>query len=489
MADNDENGSVSDRLELIRRVFTDHVGFDLRLDRQVYHEADPTLTDTSPLPMPRLFDVHIVEKRLCLYPVSTLPTSRFLRPKYNRVRSICVDFDGYEEELTEQADPVGLLLEHLPQGFVKDPAFGLGLIKETRPIITAIEEIPGVEHLYISREVETKVDGKTYFLNSADYEELRLAFHRIAVRYQGESLQDRTLLAQNELLHSVLPEQFARKERPYKPGTIFKMFGGRSASTAKLRGKDRKGAIDVVTANAKEIESNDPKEFLQLQKDIELVSLDKLIEKYRLALDRNRGEGEWQSLFELNPFILSMVFGYPVVLVSAGASVGGLTFLGNGEKIADFLMKSSSTNNAALVEIKKPGAKLLGQEYRSGVWMPSKDLAGAVVQVLDQRLKLVTNIAQLRHASRGLDIEANAVDCVVVIGRTPTGGPEASSFELIRNQFKDVRVVTFDELLQKLILLRELLSGERYEPPPLPDDEEESIIGSAVDLDDDIEDL
>nr|WP_294332598.1 Shedu immune nuclease family protein [uncultured Sphingomonas sp.] len=200
---------------------------------------------------------------------------------------------------------------------------------------------------------------------------------------------------------------------------------------------------------------------------------------------RNSVEGAWQRLLELNPFLLSMLFGQPVVIIRPSASVGGQTIAGNGTKIADFLAANSITHNAALVEIKRPNTPLLGSEYRGGVYPASRDLLGSVTQVLDQRLKLLTSIAQTRYTSKINDLDVSAVECVVVAGQTPVGEELVASFELFRSQLKDVRIVTFDELLEKLKILRELLTGERY-VSNIEDDESDwwDVVGSDLEEDD-----
>lgn len=159
-----------------------------------------------------------------------------------------------------------------------------------------------------------------------------------------------------------------------------------------------------------------------------------MIEAFERKLGRNRNELERQRLFEINPFILSMIFGYPLVVVQPSASVGGGTVAGTGTKIADFLSKNSSTHNAALVEIKRPNTTLFGAEYRAAAWAPSPALTGAVVQVLDQRQNFVSNIAPIKHWSKIPELEAYSVDWVLVAGRTPTVTDQIASFELIRSQ-------------------------------------------------------
>jgi hypothetical protein len=56
------------------------------------------------------------------------------------------------------------------------------------------------------------------------------------------------------------------------------------------------------------------------------------------------------------------------------ASIGGRKLSGSGEKIADFLVKNSLTNNTALFEIKTPQSKILNDKpYRAGVYTPLID--------------------------------------------------------------------------------------------------------------------
>jgi len=65
------------------------------------------------------------------------------------------------------------------------------------------------------------------------------------------------------------------------------------------------------------------------------------------------------------------------------------------------------------------------------------------------------------------DSRSDVIRCVVVAGRDPHEAAHRRSFDIFRNACKDVDVLTFDELLGKLRLLRQHLS------PPLagPDDD------------------
>lgn len=88
--------------------------------------------------------------------------------------------------------------------------------------------------------------------------------------------------------------------------------------------------------------------------------------------------------------------------------------------------------------------------FREGVYTPSADLSGSINQALDQKYQFQKQIAQIKDNSRIYDIESYAVHCCLVIGKTPEGDDQKKSFELFRRNSKDVELVTFDELLEKL---------------------------------------
>lgn len=409
----------------------------------------------------RAVRIDLQARTITIWPQVMYFSEHLYKQKYNRLSEIVVDLEG-EHSAPEDHDGVAAILSDISSGFIKDPTFGLGFVMEMRPLVKAIEEIQDVTRLVIAAGERTRVEADTFFMNGREFAGLRTGMNRIARTHQQESLTEREIMAHNAANSVALPDQFPIKEPPYKAGTIYKLLGGSLGGAVKLRGKDRVGLLSAIATNASNIAKRDPKEFVQLQKDIEIASLDHLIASVEKHIKRNSDEAAWQTLLEINPFILSMLFGQPIVLLQAGASVGGQTVTGAGTKIVDFLTKNTVTHNAAIVEIKRPKTKLFSREYRGGVYPPSWDLIGAVTQVLDQRLKLVTGIMAARYNNRDLELEVSAVECVVVAGITPTEKDQISSLELVRNQFKDVRIITFDEMLDRLQLLRELLSGERY---------------------------
>lgn len=197
----------------------------------------------------------------------------------------------------------------------------------------------------------------------------------------------------------------------------------------------------------------------QMSRD-ETRKLERLITRYEEMIGQKLKEQNWQAFFTENPFILSLAFGYPVIKVQDQASVGGCKLSGSGEKIADFLVKNSRTNNTAIFEIKTPQADLLNKTpFRRGIHKPSSELTGAINQALDQKYQFQTHIASVKHNSRIHDMESYSVHCCLIIGVTPSDKDQQKSFELFRGNSKDVEIVTFDELLEKLRQLRDFLES------------------------------
>ncbi|MGO9242948.1 MAG: Shedu immune nuclease family protein [Bryobacteraceae bacterium] len=184
--------------------------------------------------------------------------------------------------------------------------------------------------------------------------------------------------------------------------------------------------------------------------------LEVLIGKYEEMLAKDLSEKRWQALFNDNPLVLNLAFGYPVIKIQDQAHVGGQRLSGSGDTITDFLVKNGISNNAALFEIKTPSTPLLNRTpYRGQVYTPSSDLSGAINQMLDQRSEFQRNVARIKENSRIYNLESHSVHGVLIIGTTPEGLDQQKSFELFRGNSKDITVVTFDELLAKLKLLHE----------------------------------
>ena len=180
-----------------------------------------------------------------------------------------------------------------------------------------------------------------------------------------------------------------------------------------------------------------------------------------LGNEDNDDEKWWQGQLRSNMFVLSQLFSFPIILVEQEAYVGGQTLSRKQGNFLDYLVKNRLTENLALVEIKTPATRLLGQRYRPDIFSPSPDLAGAVQQVINNRENLLKEFYGLKVRS-GEDIEAFSPPSLVIAGHTdelvdPT---QKKSFELYRNGLRNVQVITYDEMFAKINILIVLLEGQ-----------------------------
>lgn len=191
------------------------------------------------------------------------------------------------------------------------------------------------------------------------------------------------------------------------------------------------------------------------------------IEEERRRLDVRRPEDVWQAFFEANKWIfgfgLSLVMlgpleGRSLEQVVQGASLGGVG------KRADAVMKTRGiVSSLCFVEIKRHDTRLLREEqYRSGVFIPSSEVTGAIAQSQATVHAALTNLGERLDA---IDRQGNPTGEIlfgikprsyVVVGNLDEfqgehGVNQAKyrSFELYRRSLREPEIVTFDELYHR----------------------------------------
>lgn len=406
----------------------------------------------------KLLDIHGQCKFLTIHPISTFGGKfDFLKPKYRQIERITlygtdIVFRGGDDGgVPTTHEGVLELLEELPSAFTKDYAYGLGLAKPYRFIIDAVEELSDCTEIGITDDHATGPDAngnRIFYISHRDFEQARRSINSIdsLARSAARSVKETTaynILAERLGVPTLDPKA---GRHPYR-----KFFTAVVQGKEELSEEDQNAVIGALSNHAARIAEVQPEKLAKLRGDIELVTLEALIKRYEEMLGEKLVEDRWQAFFNENPFILNMAFGYPVIKVRDQASVGGRKLSGDGEKITDFLIKNSLTNNTAIFEIKTPQTSILNKTpFRDGVFTPSAYLSGSINQALDQKYQFQKQIGQIKDNTRLYDIESYAVHCCLVIGKTPDGDDQKKSFELFRRNSKDVEIVTFDELLEKL---------------------------------------
>ena len=354
------------------------------------------------------------------------------------------------------------VLEGLPPAFTKDYDYGLGLANSYRFIVNAIEELSDCTEIVISEEVTgINQKEKIFYISFDDFEMARKTLNNITnlSRKAAESVKEGKV-------YNFFAEKIGQPKVPITFGRhpLRKLLTSVAQGEEPLSDGEQVAMLDVFEKNVKSIAETQPEKLVKLQSDIELATLDNLIVRYEEMINKNFPEDDWQKFLNENSFILSLAFGYPIIKVQDQASIGGRKVSGSGEKITDFLVKNSMTNNTAIIEIKRPQTKLLNKKpFRSGVYTPSSELSGSINQVLDQKDILEREIALIKENSGIYGIETYSVHCCLIIGKMPSDKDQHKSFELYRRNSKDVEIVTFDELLNKLKELSTFLNPAKTE--------------------------
>ena len=444
----------------------------------------------------KLLEIDEKTGHLTILPINTLVGDPgFLGPKYTQIKKITLAYGtpiisnseddpftlhkfsrsltfGPTQPVTEHiaeediangpatADEIIEMLESLPPAFTKDYDYGLGLAKPYRFIVEAVEELSDCTHIFISEQHRTEVNEqkKIFYISHQDFETIRKFLNSTTTMSQTASRSVKKAETHNFFAEILGRPKISVSIGRHRLRGLFTRVLQTTEDT--LSSDEQEEVLSVITKNAKSIAEAKSEKLAILQSDIDLVNLEVLIARYEEMMTKVVGEPEWQAFLNENPFILSMAFGYPIVKVQDQASVGGRKLSGKGEKLADFLVKNSMTNNTAIIEIKTPSTKLLNKKsFREGVYTPSTILSGSINQVLDQKYQFEREIASIKENSQLQDIKSYSVHCCLIIGTMLQDEDQKKSFEFFRGNSKDVEIITFDELLLKLKKFQEFLSS------------------------------
>lgn len=400
-----------------------------------------------------------------MYPIHAKPhAQRYLSPQLGVFSSVI-----YEDDcgLDVPADATAALSQidlRLPLGIFKAYSDGFGLEKELTEVVRAIGVLGRGLALRIVRDGDSHLEPSEVVVSEADMDSLRKAMNRIDRRKRDGVRRAKHVTVFNELLTKLDPVRL-KLSNGGETQPSAQMSPDRARRINTLRRQEGELTVTQLRPNLPSLAAQRPAVLIELQAEIERVTLSEMIDRYEELLGQDLPEGKWQQFFETYRFVLSLAFSRPVQLLHTQFHAQTSAVDGAGAQIGDFLFRQTG-RGLAIVEIKKPGSELLSSTpYRNKqVFAPSKELGGAVTQTLLQQNALRMEWTQhFLKEKRLRDSGSETIKCVVIAGRLPTDEHQLASFETFRNACKDVEVLTFDELLEKLKYIRDQL-----DPPSSP---------------------
>ncbi len=353
--------------------------------------------------------------------------------------------------------------DDLPRGFLKDWNTGYGFTRVYNALLYQLEGVLNIKEIIVGKNIVTKFEDGKLYLNA---ENLNRSYPRIDTLLKKQKVETDKLVT--EILSNYFPKNFKSKPRKYIKDSLAQFIETNVSQTTDLSEKDTQALFDVASKISKENFLDSKTNVLRTRNKIDEVYLEEVIAQFdKLLTLKNRTrnlENRWQKFFTEYNWIFSQLFSFPVLIFKDQAYAGGKNIDNQGSNIADFIYKNNLTSNIAFIEIKTHRTKIfIEKPYRGNdVFAASKDMSGAVNQALGQRDKFQKDFHTIKGNTKEKEFETYNSRCVVIIGTlNGLSEEEKKSFELMRSNSRDVDIITFDEVLERIKGLEKLLFGDK----------------------------
>jgi hypothetical protein len=198
-----------------------------------------------------------------IYPINTNPENEdFLEQKYNDVVAIIID--DFDLEAPDDVNDVLAILEDFPSRFVKDYDFGLGLQKDYRFIVHAIEELTSCSEIVVSNCLSTGVNKdapELFNLARKDFEDIRKSINRTTRRAQQAAVS-----VKRAETHNALAQKLGKEPKQIKLGRhpVTKLLTLASKGEAELDGATQEALLKSVSENKVKIAREKPDKLAKL---------------------------------------------------------------------------------------------------------------------------------------------------------------------------------------------------------------------------------
>jgi hypothetical protein len=335
------------------------------------------------------------------------------------------------------------------RGVYKDWKRGYGFTRDLSPLLQYLaDNFQNIGRIVVSGELTTEFKQFEAVFNIGDLSSLYRAIRPMRQRHTYE-LQSTV----ETILSSVLPGKIKSKPPQYQAGDLANFLRNHRITGELLSDADAEALLETAGSSIQAHKLFSDKVMATREK-IDLVYLDAVLDRYHKIMSRTTGnkklEEDWHVFFRENWWILAQLLAYPMILFGDKAYLGGKDITNKSGKIADFIYKNKFSKNVAIVEIKTHLTRLVaGSPYRKpDVFGVHPDLAGPIVQVLDQRDTLQRSYNEV---AKGKGINVFCPECIVVVGMINNLNKyQKKSLELFRSGNAGVKIVGFDELLERI---------------------------------------
>ena len=223
---------------------------------------------------------------------------------------------------TNSGDP---LVRGLLDGFGKIVPFGLGLPRVYRGFVRLIEAHATCHSIRFGSEEAEGIDRDTFHVRLRRFADSK---HTVDLNRDGAS---RVASRVNEVeTHNLFSDLLRLDERKVTEGhhPVIKAITRAVTEDRPLDADQRSMLVQQMSAESLKAAKEQPKEFGELRRDVELVTLKVLIEQFEGGLDGAIAarEDKWQEFFENNPFALQQLFAAPVIPYGSPHSVIALAW-------------------------------------------------------------------------------------------------------------------------------------------------------------------
>lgn len=356
---------------------------------------------------------------------------------------------------------------NLPVGIIKSVNYGWGFTKTLNPFRYYIDEEFELTEVVIEKNGKVVIDleNQILYLNEKSLELLHKSFSTV---YNKNRLEVDFVLKLR--LSELFPSVIEKPQKRYVANSLATSLDSWGNSIEEFSEPDKKAISDLFDKLAISTDFLSNESLAKTKVLIDVKYIQKILEKFKklmeIITDSDRLEDQWQEFLRENNWIFSSIFAQPVILFKREGYVGGKTINNENGKFSDFLIQNSLSDNISFLEIKTHKTSLISKySYRGeDVFSASKNLSGGIVQVLNQRDNFqkefyafkVKDMKRKREKMR--NYETINSKCVLLIGSTKDlDEGQLYSFEMFRSNSRDVEIITFNELEQKIESLQQLM--------------------------------